>query len=672
MRLWGIVLGCWCAASLSLATAQQVEFPLEFYSFVEIAQRMSIEGRRIECARDLRQRLALIHLKPRSWQETRELLEKALDVRFRKISDAENRWILERDPEVVRMERQRRERLANYLDKEGFAEPRLIQIFLDKSISPEKALEMAQELDPELTVPEEHRKEMLQIVELMRELPLEDALRNWRAHKRLQQRFLNAMRSDDAALALTEQSLAEFGFSAAELQWAEQAAQSKDEKWQLLLGSSGSESESPAQRKAQALFSLGMFAERYLSIYSVNTLLSRLQPPLRVLEAIEQGVVARVYDLTLPSELAAWLLNDVNGDQIPIRATDPVPMRLLATAHWGQLGYDYHLNIQPLDLERTEENTLSYLPQLRKSLALSPESAQKAFQQFDPELAQAYQAAYERHKQLLDDPSVRAPLDSSARTLTRALYEWAQKHKAELIAEVYPEPFGGQGKTLTEWLGRNGVPCLLERHDTVWVLRQWAAFVQRVPDLPLTALCDLVCSKGDYADWRAFYRAVNPEQARWLVTVGYAHPPEVTRLSNQEVYPTIDEFGKAWLFTIVLEQLPPALRSQLWDYTNEQKPLTVALATLPPNARVQLTQILSQWRAALGVDQSRRLFTEDPAALVEQLVLYRTGTWWMLSLPESPSDHTRFSFDKSLVFSLAPCPLPLKDDTPPEVIFHRR
>jgi hypothetical protein len=672
MRLWGIVLGCWCAASLAIATAQQVEFPLEFYSFAEIAQRMSIAGRRIECARDLRQRLALIHLKPRPWQQTRELLEKALDVRFRKISDAENRWVLERDPEVVRVERQRRERLANYLDKEGFAEPRLIQIFLDKSISPEKALEMAQELDPELTVPEEHRKEMLQIVELMRELPLEDALRNWRAHKRLQQRFLNAMRSDDAALALTEQSLAEFGFSAAELQWAEQAAQSKDEKWQLLLGSSGSESESPAQRKAQALFSLGMFAEGYLSIYSVNTLLSRLQPPLRVLEAIEQGVVARVYDLTLPSELAAWFLNDFNGDQIPIRATDPVPMRLLATAHWGQLGYDYHLNIQPLDLERTEENTLSYLPQLRKSLALSPESAQKAFQQFDPELAQAYQAAYERHKQLLDDPSVRAPLDSSARTLTRALYEWAQKHKAELIAEVYPEPFGGQGKTLTEWLGRNGVPCLLERHDTVWVLRQWAAFVQRVPDLPLTALRNLLRTKGEYADWRAFYQAITPEQARWLLVSGFCHPPEVTRLSNQEVYPTIDEFGKAWLFTIVLEQLPPALRSQLWDYTNEQKPLTVALATLPPNARVQLAQILSQWRAAIDTPLQKRLFTEDPAALVEQLVLYRTGTWWMLSLPESPSDHTRFSFDKSLVFSLAPCPLPLKDDTPPEVIFHRR
>jgi hypothetical protein len=672
MRLWGTVLGCWCAASLAIATAQQIEFPLEFYSFAEIAQRMSIEGRRIECARDLRQRLALIHLKPRSWQQTRELLEKALDVRFRKISDAENRWIVERDPEVVRLERQRRERLASYLDKEGFAELRLMQIFLDKNISPEKVLEMAQELDPGFTFPEEQRKEAFQLIELMRELPLETALRNWRAHKRLQQRFLNAMRSDDAALALTEQSLSELGFSAAELQWAEQVAQGKDKKGQLLLGS-GSESESRAQRKAQALFALGMFAEGYLSTYFVSTLLPRLQPPLRALEAIEQGVIARVYNPTLPPELAAWFLNDFNGDQIPLSATDPVPMRLLATAHWGQLGYDYHLNIQPLDLKRTEENTLSYLPQLRKSLALSPESAQKAFQRFDPDLAQAYQAAYERHKQLLQDPSVRAPLDASARSLARTLYEWAQKHQAELIAEVLPEAsYGSQGKTLAERLKNCEAPYLLERHDGVWALRSWVAFVQRVPDLPLTALRDLLRTKGDYADWRAFYRAITPEQARWLLVSGFCYPPEVTRLSNQEVYPTIDEFGKAWLFTIVLEQLPPALRSQLWDYTNEQKPLTVALATLPPNARVQLTQILSQWRAALGVDQSRRLFTEDPAALVEQLVLYRTGTLWMLSLPESPSDHTRFSFDKSLVFSLAPCPLPLKDDTPPEVLFHQR
>jgi len=638
-------LGCWCAASLSLATAQQVEFPLEFYSFVEIAQRMSIEGRRIECARDLQQRLALIHLKPRSWQQTRELLEKALDVRFRKISDAENRWILERDPEVVRMERQRRERLANHLDKEGFAELRLIQIFLDKTIPPEKALEMAQELDPGFTLPEEQRKEAFQLIELMRELPLESALRSWRAHKRLQQRFLNAMRSDDAELALTEQSLAELGFSAAELQWAEQVAQGNDEKWQLLMGSS--ESESPAQRKAQALFSLGMFAEGYLSAYSANTLLLRLQPPLRALEAIEQGVVARLYDLTLPPELAAWFLNDFNGDQIPLSATDPVPMRLLATARWGQFGYDYHLNIQPLDRERTEENTLSYLPQLRKSLALSPESAQKAFQRFDPDLAQAYQAAYERHKQLLQDPSVRASLDSTARTLARMLYEWAQKHQAELIAEVYPEPFDSRGKTLADWLEKSGDPYLLERHDTVWVVRHWAAFVRRVPDLPLAALRNLLRTKGDYADWRAFYRAITPEQARWL----RVWREEIASFTlAEELLGTslpVDNFAHAWLVMEILEHLPPAQRDSLWRYQGVE-PVAVPLATLPPNARVQLARILDRWRAVLLTDKYKHLFAEDSASLVERLVLSRRIGSWTIHLPDPAKTDTR---ETDLLFS---------------------
>jgi hypothetical protein len=170
----------------------------------------------------------------------------------------------------------------------------------------------------------------------------------------------------------------------------------------------------------------------------------------------------------------------------------------------------------------------------------------------------------------------------------------------------------------------------------------------------------LLRTKGEYADWRAFYQAITPEQARWLATVGYAYPPEVTRLSNQEVYPTLDMLGYAWLMMMILEQLPPALRSQLWEYADDKKPLTVALATLPPNARVQLTQILSQWRAVLGTYQSKRLLSEDPAALVERLILQRTGTSWRLYLPESPADQPPLSLDKSLVFSIAPCPLPLK------------
>jgi hypothetical protein len=471
MRLWGIVIGCWCALSLGVATAQQVEFPLEFYSFAEIAQRMSIEGRRIECARDLRQRLALIHLKPRSWQETRELLEKALDVRFRKISDAENRWILERDPEVVRMERQRRERLANHLDKEGAQGMRVFRLLLDKSIPPEKVFEVAQEIQPDTTPSEAERQQVVTVIEMLREMPVETALRNWRAHKQLAKALAPLLDNQSEAVRLmTEKPLASYGFAKEELQWAERIAQGKDEKWTQMLGDRLQRYEHPLLKQVWALIALGDFTNSYASSWAADALMRQLQPPLRALDAIEQGVVARVYELSLPPELAAWLLNDVDGTKIPLNATEPVPLRLLVEAKWGRWGYSYDVAIEPLELP--SEMRIYSLPRINARLFFLPEFAYRTFQRFDPDLAQAYQAAYERHKQLLDDSSVRAPLDASARSLARTLYEWAQKNQAELIAEVLPEAtFGSQGKTLAERLKNRETPYLLERHDTVWVLR---------------------------------------------------------------------------------------------------------------------------------------------------------------------------------------------------------
>jgi hypothetical protein len=642
MRLWGIVIGCWCALSLGVATAQQVEFPLEFYSFAEIAQRMSIEGRRIECARDLRQRLALIHLKPRSWQQARELLEKALDVRFRKISDAENRWILERDPEVVRLERQRRERLANHLDKEGAQGLRVFRLLLDKSIPPEKVFETAQEFQPDRAPSEAERQQVITVIEMLREMPVETALRNWRAYKQMVKALIPLLDDQSEAVRLlTEKPLASYGFAQEELQWAERIAQGKDEKWAQMLGDQLQRYEHPLLKQARALIALGDFTNSYASSWAADTLMRQLQPPLRALDAIEQGVVARVYELSLPPELAAWLLNDVDGTKIPLNATEPVPLRLLVEAKWGRWGYGYDVAIEPL--EPLSEMRIYSLPRINARLFFLPEFAYRTFQRFDPDLAQAYQAAYERHKQLLDDSSVRAPLDASARSLARTLYEWAQKHQAELIAEVLPEAsYGSQGKTLADWLEKSGDPYLLERHDTVWVVRHWAAFVQRVPDLPLTALRDLLRTKGDYADWRAFYRAITPEQARWL----RVWREEIASFTlAEELLGTslfVDDFAHAWLVMEILEHLPPAQRDSLWRYQGVE-PVAVPLATLPPNARVQLARILDRWRAVLLTDEYKHLFAEDSALLVEQLVLSRSIGNWAIHLPNLAKTDTRQS-----------------------------
>jgi hypothetical protein len=642
MRLWGTVLGCRCAASLSLATAQQVEFPLEFYSFAEIAQRMSIEGRRIECARDLRQRLALIHLKPRSWQQTRELLEKALDVRFRKISDAENRWVLERDPEVLRMERQRRERLASYLDKEGVQGLRVFRLLLDKSIPPEKVFETAQEFQPDRAPSEAERQQVITVIEMLREMPVETALRNWRAYKQMVKALIPLLDDQSEAVRLlTEKPLASYGFAQEELQWAERIAQGKDEKWTQMLGDRLQRYEHPLLKQAQALIALGDFTNSYASSWAADALMRQLQPPLRALDAIEQGVVARVYELSLPPELAAWLLNDVDGTKIPLNATEPVPLRLLVEAKWGRWGYGYDVAIEPL--EPPSEMRIYSLPRINARLFFLPEFAYRTFQRFDPDLAQAYQAAYERHKQLLDDSSVRAPLDASARSLARTLYEWAQKHQAELIAEVLPEAsYGSQGKTLAERLKNCEAPYLLERHDGVWALRSWVAFVQRVPDLPLTALRDLLRTKGDYADWRAFYRAITPEQARWL----RVWREEIASFTlAEELLGTslfVDDFAHAWLVMEILEHLPPAQRDSLWSYQGIE-PVAVPLATLPPNARVQLARILDRWRAVLLTDEYKHLFAEDSALLVEQLVLSRSIGNWAIHLPNLAKTDTRQS-----------------------------
>lgn len=635
-------MGCWCAASLSLATAQQVEFPLEFYSFAEIAQRMSIEGRRIECARDLRQRLALIHLKPRSWQQTRELLEKALDVRFRKISDAENRWVLERDPEVVRLERQRRERLASHLDKEGAQGMRVFRLLLDKSIPPEKVFETAQEFQPDRAPSEAERQQVITVIEMLREMPVETALRNWRAYKQMVKALIPLLDDQSEAVRLlTEKPLASYGFAQEELQWAERIAQGKDEKWTQMLGDRLQRYEHPLLKQAQALIALGDFTNSYASSWAADALMRQLQPPLRALDAIEQGVVARVYELSLPPELAAWLLNDVEGTKIPLNATEPVPLRLLVEAEWGRWGYGYDVAIEPL--EPPSERRIYSLPRIHARLFFLPEFAYRTFQRFDPDLAQAYQAAYERHKQLLDDPSVRAPLDASARSLARTLYEWAQKHQAELIAEVLPEAsYGILGKTLAERLKNCEAPYLLERHDGVWALRSWVAFAQRVPDLPLTALRDLLRTKGDYADWRAFYRAITPEQARWL----RVWREEIASFTlAEELLGTslpVDNFAHAWLVMEILEHLPPAQRDSLWRYQGVE-PVAVPLATLPPNARVQLARILDRWRAVLLTDKYKHLFAEDSALLVEQLVLSRSIGNWAIHLPNLAKTDTRRS-----------------------------
>jgi hypothetical protein len=120
LTLWSATAGATPALATPNATDEpSVEFPLRWYSYPEIAKQLSVGERTVQCAPDLRQCVALVHLKPRPWQAAVRLLSEGLEVRLRKVSDAENRWVLERDPQVAARERRWRQRLKAYLVEEA-------------------------------------------------------------------------------------------------------------------------------------------------------------------------------------------------------------------------------------------------------------------------------------------------------------------------------------------------------------------------------------------------------------------------------------------------------------------------------------------------------------------------------------------------------------------------
>lgn len=660
MRLGMMILGLLGAATFAISAAQQAAFPLGYYSFPEIAQRMSVEGRRIECARDLQQRIALIHLQPRAWQQARALLEAGLEVRFRKISDAENRWILERDPEVVRLERQRRERLATLIDTEEPPELQMFRIIMDKTIPLEKALEQLKQLmfaeSPETELDSQMLDSAMGIIRAAREMPFEAALQNWRAYARLNQQLSYQQQEGQWQLTLKERSLASLGFSQAELEWAERMAKGDDPTARMLMEGQATSSEDPVLAQAKMLRFLGMMADSYRATWALNALKQQMQPPLRALEVIERGVVARVYELSLPPELAAWLLNDAEGARVPIGATQPVPMRLTAIADQAFVGYGLSTRITPLNPEERQESPFSQLPSFFRNFDFSPRTAARSFRRFDPELADAYQAARERHLKLLEDPAVKAPLPAPNATQgnPHPWRRWAQANRAEIIAEMYaPLPMErARGNTLAELLESGSEPYLLEQRDSVWIIRHWAAFWRRTEDLPHAALYTLVRSDYDYNAWRAFYRSVTPEQARWLAVANYHEVPQFIFPEKPTAWLTYRELAHAWLMMAILESLPSEQRERLWNYT-EETPTSIPLAALPPAARAQVTQTLNLWRDVLADMGDTRLLVEESASIVERLHLKRSVYRWDLYLP-SARRYQDTLIDEPLVSAMLP------------------
>jgi len=697
MRLRQIVLGCWCITLLATSTAQRIGFPPSCYSFEEIARHMSVGGRRVECAPDLRQRLALIHLKPRPWQQARELLEKGLDVRFRPTGDAANRWILERDPAVVQRERRQRERLARSLDSQMAARQRLLRAYLNPKLPADRAASEFVRLHYAHLLPSVQEAQMARLrheIEHARTMPLDAAMRNWRTYAQLDMQFSQYLQNRQQDRVHPKYLLDSFGFSTEELRWAQREARQWREKWASILSYVSLWTYDPQETQAHLLVYLGRFAQSWLNERTLEIIRSQLHPPISAREVIERGRIVRVQTFQLPPEIAAWILEDWNGDWIPLWYTKRVPMRLEICASWEPRrfgsGYNYNFSVychyRPM-----------YLYSLRTPLhcsihvAFTPSDAQSVFQRFDKALARAYQVAYACHQKLLENPVIQAPLPPEKLNLFDALTYWAKAYHHELIAEVFPElqmqPLQQvpADNTLAKLLNRCLEPYLIERHDTVWVLRHWGAFVRRVPDPPLAALWKLIRSRGDYTDWRAFYQATTSEQARWQRVSGIDWMPFGVGfpmyLSGREAV------AYAWLVMKILENLPEVARAALWEGKLEDvngssfsfglgqnRRGDVPLAALPASTRRELAQILQKWDLISELCAPANISPlPKGATLIERLWLVRDdqGVWQLVyrqsRFPERPYR------EMEDVFSLFQTPLPSAlRYQPPSLWYHLR
>ncbi|MFN3689302.1 MAG: hypothetical protein ACK4UU_00070 [Fimbriimonadales bacterium] len=664
-RGWLMLMAFWGSLLLSRA---QVEFPLDYYSFAEIAQRMSVEGRRVECARDLQQRLAVIHLKARSWQQARALLESALDVRFRKISDAENRWILERDPEVARKERRWREQFAAYIEKRRGREVQMFRLLMDKTVPAEEAAERLVEIyreDMELSeVPDEAslKAQMKSVIESFRKYPMEMALREWRPFLRLRQRLTEFMKNFGVHPSasegnlfgfyrqfLAENPLSSFGFSKELLDWAQRAATDERDATLNMLRELMGITDAPTDSQTIQLVLLdmtGMFATIYGHVWAHDALLAQLRPPISVLETIEQGTLARDYTVALPPEQLAWHLNDLEGKRVPLDAPAPTPTRLTAVAAWD--GYQFSVIYQFADalpnpdISGVGGDTFDNSVKVRWELT----RLKQLLSQIDAELARAYAQAYEHHQRLVSQSPVNQPLKASRSKhapLAVAAYRWAQEHQQEIVMEalgMFQWTRAGGG-SLAQQIESSHVPYLLDQRDGVWILRCWNAFVERVGDYPLAAVRDLLCSDYSYEAWQRFYRAVSAEQARWLLSNRWGSLRDFCGKPDSDVREVNSfELGVAWLVMAILESLPPAERERFWNPPANAPALTLELARLPLEARTRIAQTLTLWRAALIYPirgSERAVLLMPPNTWMEQLTLQRDGGWTLMLSVRDPA-----------------------------------
>jgi hypothetical protein len=597
-------------ATLALACGQTVEFPIGYYSYDEIARMMSTAHRRVECAPELKGRVVLLRLKPRDWRQMRRILENTLEVQFRRAGGGDDRWVLERPPELLKQEQRLREALARHIEQRIQEDRRLARRIRYPDAPTEQILEALAALPspvPPSSYPELERRWRLMTIDLIslfREAPFEELLATWREIRHFQKayeqglppvpaqvqpassdpnppesQFQKAARSQQQVIEqfLERYSLRDFRIHPAIMQMARQHARMERPEWEARYGKTWLEDYS--HRLVLAVELLSSLAYSAIVGYMHEAIAEQLQPPPNILQVLEQGTVVRVYELDIDSELLALWLQDLHGAVVPQYEPTRIRIRVLMSAYWDGTSYSYNILLLQHDFAEV------VWKRVRGGVfgALSQETLIQLLQTVAPARYRQFQDAMQRHEAFLKEPvwsqsSVLAGNRGS--TLYERLYHWAKQHDQELAVEVLSQKsvrdpwvmpwafFLNTQAPLREAFLTSAryAQTLVDRYEGVWTLRNFAAFLYRGQTPPAAALRLHLNLKGTSDAWRRLYRQLAPREDTWLML----H---------------------------ILAQLPPAQQEQLLQTNRSswETPVSVPLRSLPAHARKQLGELLTRW-----------------------------------------------------------------------------
>jgi hypothetical protein len=597
-------------ASLALACGQTVEFPIGYYSYDEIARMMSTAHRRVECAPELKDSVALLRLKPRDWRQMRRILENTLEVQFRRAGGGDDRWVLERPPELLKQERRLREALARDIEQRIQEGRRLARRMRYPDAPTEQILEALAALPspvPPSSYPELERQWRLMTIDLIslfREAPFEELLATWREIRHFQKAYEQGLPPVPVQVQhagsdpnpperqpqqpahyqqkvveqfLERYSLRDFRLHPAIMQVARRHAQMERSEWEARYGKPWLEDYS--HRLVLVAYTLSSLAYSAILGYMHEAIAEQLQPPPNILQVLEQGTVVRVYELDIDSELLALWLQDLHGAVVPLYEPTRIRIRVLMSAYWDGTSYSYNILLLQHDFaevvwKRVGGSVFD---------ALSQETLIRLLQTVAPTRYRQFQDALQRHEAFLNEPVwSQSPVLAGNRgsTLYERLYHWAKHHDQELAVEVLSQksvrdpwvmpwalflntqaPLREAFLTSTRY-----AQTLVDRYDGVWTLRNFAAFLYRGQRPPAVAPHIHPNLKGASDAWRRLYRQLAPQ--------------EDTRL-----------------MLYILAQLPQAQQEQLLQANRSywETPVSVPLRSLPAHARKQLGELLTRW-----------------------------------------------------------------------------